>query len=40
MTTSKGHLLDANVLIALATPEHILNQLAAAWFRKHSGLLA
>lgn len=34
MTKSKVYLLDANVLIALATPEHILNQRAAAWFRK------
>jgi uncharacterized protein len=34
--TSKGniaYLLDANVLIALATPEHSLNARAAAWFR-------
>ena len=31
---SKVHLLDANVLIALATPEHSLNTRAAAWFRK------
>ncbi len=34
MTKSKVHLLDANVLIALATPEHSLNARAAAWFRK------
>ena len=34
--TSKGnfaYLLDAHVLIALATPEHSLNAQAAAWFR-------
>lgn len=30
---SKVYLLDANVLIALATPEHALNTRAAAWFR-------
>ncbi len=34
MTRSKVYLLDANVLIALATPEHSLNTRAAAWFRK------
>jgi toxin-antitoxin system PIN domain toxin len=34
MTTSKAYLLDCNVLIALATPEHSLNTRAAAWFRK------
>jgi len=34
MTRSKVYLLDANVLIALATPEHSLNKRAAAWFRK------
>ena len=34
MTKSKVFLLDANVLIALATPEHSLNLRAAAWFRK------
>ena len=34
MTKSNVHLLDANVLIALATPEHSLNNRAAAWFRK------
>jgi predicted nucleic acid-binding protein len=28
------YLLDANVLIALATPEHSLNERAAGWFRK------
>ena len=33
MTKSNVHLLDANVLIALATPEHSLNTRAAAWFR-------
>ena len=31
---SKVYLLDANVLIALSTPEHSLNARAAAWFRK------
>ncbi|MGH9659686.1 MAG: PIN domain-containing protein [Bryobacteraceae bacterium] len=34
MTRSKVYLLDANVLIALATPEHSLNARAVAWFRK------
>lgn len=34
MTRGKAYLLDANVLIALATPEHSLNQRAAAWFRQ------
>jgi predicted nucleic acid-binding protein len=34
MTRNKVHLIDANVLIALATPEHSLNARAAAWFRK------
>jgi predicted nucleic acid-binding protein len=34
MMKSKVHLLDANVLIALATPEHSLNARAVAWFRK------
>ncbi|HEY3826999.1 MAG TPA: TA system VapC family ribonuclease toxin [Bryobacteraceae bacterium] len=34
MTKSKVYLLDANVLIALATPEHSLNDRAVAWFRK------
>lgn len=34
MTKSKVYLLDSNVLIALATPEHSLNPRAAAWFRK------
>jgi toxin-antitoxin system PIN domain toxin len=34
MTKSNVCLLDANVLIALATPEHSQNQRAAAWFRK------
>jgi len=28
------YLLDANVLIALATPEHSLNARAGGWFRK------
>ena len=32
MTKSKIYLLDSNVLIALATPEHSLNARAAAWF--------
>jgi toxin-antitoxin system PIN domain toxin len=31
---SKIFLLDCNVLIALATPQHSLNARAAAWFRK------
>lgn len=30
---SKVYLLDSNVLIALATPEHSLNARAADWFR-------
>ena len=34
MTKSKVYLLDCNVLIALATPEHSLNARAAAWFVK------
>ncbi|MBI3207423.1 MAG: PIN domain-containing protein [Candidatus Solibacter usitatus] len=34
MTKSKVYLLDSNVLIALATPEHSLNARAAAWFRQ------
>jgi uncharacterized protein len=34
MTKSKVYLLDSNVLIALATPEHSLNLRAAAWFRE------
>ena len=34
MTKNKVCLLDANVLIALATPDHSLNVRAAAWFRK------
>ena len=34
MMKSKVYLLDANVLIALSTPEHSLNARAAAWFRK------
>lgn len=34
MTKSKTYLLDCNVLIALATPEHSLNARAAAWFLK------
>jgi uncharacterized protein len=34
MTTSRVYLLDSNVLIALATPEHSLNARAAAWYRK------
>ena len=32
--TSEVHLLDSNVLISLATPEHSLNARAADWFRK------
>jgi len=31
---SEVYLLDSNILIALATPEHSLNPRAAAWFRK------
>jgi toxin-antitoxin system PIN domain toxin len=34
MTKSEVYLLDSNVLIALATPEHSLNERAAAWFRQ------
>jgi uncharacterized protein len=34
MTKSRTYLLDSNVLIALATPEHSLNARAAAWFLK------
>lgn len=34
MKKSKVYLLDCNVLIALATPEHSLNGRAAAWFVK------
>jgi toxin-antitoxin system PIN domain toxin len=34
MTTSRIYLLDCNVVIALATPQHTLNPRAAAWFRK------
>jgi toxin-antitoxin system PIN domain toxin len=34
MTKSKVYLLDSNILIALATPEHSLNARAAAWFSK------
>ena len=34
MTKSKVYLLDSNILIALATPEHSLNARAAAWFVK------
>jgi toxin-antitoxin system PIN domain toxin len=34
MTNNKVYLLDSNVLIALATPEHTLNARAADWFRK------
>jgi len=30
---TKVHLLDSNILIALATPEHSLNARAAAWYR-------
>ena len=32
MTKSRVYLLDSNVLIALATPEHSLNLRAAMWF--------
>jgi hypothetical protein len=34
MPKSNVYLLDFNVLIALASPEHNLNPRAAAWFRK------
>jgi toxin-antitoxin system PIN domain toxin len=34
MTKSNVYLLDANVLIALATPEHSLNPRAVEWFVK------
>lgn len=34
MTKNKVYLLDANVLIALATPEHSLNARAVEWFLK------
>jgi predicted nucleic acid-binding protein len=34
MTKSKVYLLDSNILIALATPEHSLNPRAAGWFLK------
>jgi len=34
MTKNKVYLLDANVLISLATPEHSLNKRAALWFRQ------
>ncbi len=34
MTKSKVHLLDSNVLRALATPEHSQNARAAEWFLK------
>jgi toxin-antitoxin system PIN domain toxin len=34
MTKSNVYLLDANVLIALATPEHSLNARAVEWFVK------
>ena len=34
MKNDKVYLLDSNVLIALATPEHTLNARAADWFRK------
>ena len=33
MKSSKVYLLDANVLIALATPDHTLHDRALAWFR-------
>ena len=31
---AKVHLLDANVLIALSTPDHTLHSRAIAWFRR------
>jgi uncharacterized protein len=31
-----GYLLDANVLIALAWPEHSANERAGRWFARHS----
>ena len=34
MMKSRVYLLDSNVLIALATPDHSLNERAAEWFRK------
>lgn len=34
MKKSKVYLLDSNVLVALATPDHSLNQRAARWFRE------
>ena len=34
MTKNRVYLLDTNLLIALATPEHSLNARAAAWFLK------
>lgn len=34
MTKNRVYLLDSNVLIALATPDHSLNARAAAWFRE------
>ena len=34
MKKSEVYLLDSNVLIALATPEHSLNARAASWFRE------
>ena len=34
MMKSSVYLLDANVLIALATPDHSLNARASAWFRE------
>jgi len=34
MTKRNVYLLDSNLLIALATPEHSLNARAAAWFRQ------
>jgi len=33
MTKSKVFLLDANILIALATPDHTAHDRAVAWFR-------
>ena len=34
MTTSKVYLLDSNVLIALATPDHTAHSRAHGWFRR------
>ncbi|MBL8217546.1 MAG: PIN domain-containing protein [Bryobacterales bacterium] len=37
MTRSSVYLLDSNILIALATPEHSLNARAARWFDSRRG---